>query len=110
MAKNFIQSGDTLTVPAPAAVASGGVVIAGAIIGIAQGDADSGAPVDVACGGVWQLPKVAADAMAGVGVVVYWNSTSKLATVTASGNTKLGVAVEAAAAGTGTVKVRLSGF
>lgn len=110
MAKNFIQPGDTLTVPAPAAVASGGVVIAGAIIGIAQGDADSGKPVDVATGGVWELPKVAAQAYAGAGVVVYWDSTAGLVTSTASGNTKLGVAVESAPAGSGTVKVRLSGF
>jgi len=110
MAKNFIQPGDTLTVPAPAAVASGGVVIAGAIIGIAQGDAASGKPVDVATGGVWELPKVAAQAYAGAGVVVYWDSTAGLVTSTASGNTKLGVAVESVAAGTGTVKVLLSGF
>ena len=109
MAKNFIQAGDTLTIPAPAAVTSGGVVIAGAIIGVAQGDAASGASVDVKTSGVWELPKVGAD-VATLGVAIYWNSTSKLATVTASGNTKIGVAVEAAAASTGTVKVRLSGF
>jgi predicted RecA/RadA family phage recombinase len=110
MAKNFIQAGETLTVPAPAAVLSGGVVIAGAIIGIAKGNADSGKPVDVATGGVWELPKVAAQAYAGVGLVVYWDATAKLVTSTASGNTKLGVTVEDRAAGTGTVKVRLSGF
>ncbi len=109
MAKNFIQPGDTVTIPAPAAVTSGGVVIAGAIIGVAQGDAASGASVDVKTSGVWGLPKVGAD-VATLGVAIYWNSTSKLATVTASGNTKIGVAVEAAAASTGTVKVRLSGF
>lgn len=109
MAKNFIQVGDTLTIPAPAAVASGGVVAAGSIIGVAQGDAALGSSVDVATSGVWSLPKVAADAVT-LGAVVYWNATSKLATITASGNTKLGVAVEAAAASTGTVKVRLSGF
>lgn len=109
MAKNHIQTGDTLTIPAPAAVASGGMVIAGAIIGIAQGDAASGATVDVATSGVWELPKVGAD-IATLGVAIYWNSTSKLATVTASGNTKIGVAVEAAGAGTATIKVRLSGF
>lgn len=109
MAKNFIQPGDTVTIPAPAAVTSGGVVIAGAIIGVAQGDAASGASVDVKTSGVWELPKVGAD-IATLGVAIYWNSTSKLATVTASGNTKIGVAVEAAAASTGTVKVRLSGF
>ena len=47
MATNFIQPGDCLTIPAPAAVASGGVVIAGTIVGIAAGDAESGESVDV---------------------------------------------------------------
>jgi predicted RecA/RadA family phage recombinase len=109
MAKNFIQAGETLTVPAPATVASGGVVISGAIVGVARGDAESGKPVDVATNGVWELPKVGANAFT-VGALVYWDATAKLATTTSSGNTKLGVAVEAAAASTATVKVRLSGF
>ncbi len=109
MAKNFIQAGETLTVPAPAAVASGDVVISGAIVGVARGAAESGNPVDVATNGVWELPKVGANAFT-VGALVYWDSGTGLATTTSSGNTKLGVAVEAAAASTGTVKVRLSGF
>ena len=109
MAKNFVQPGDTITIPAPAAVLSGAPVIAGDIRGIAQGDAAAGAPVDVATSGVWELPKVAAGAFA-LGGKVYWIGADGLATSTASGNTLLGVAVEAAAAGTATVKLRLSGF
>lgn len=109
MATNFVQPGRTLTIPAPATVASGGVVIAGAIVGIAQGDAVAAAPVDVTTEGVWELPKTAANAFA-VGGAVYWNAETGLATSTASGNTKLGVATEAAPADTATVRVRLSGF
>lgn len=109
MATNFVQPGRTLTIPAPVTVASGGVVIAGAIVGIAQGDAVAAAPVDVTTEGVWELPKTAANAFA-VGGAVYWNATTSLATSTASGNTKLGVATEAAPADTATVRVRLSGF
>lgn len=109
MATNYIQPGNILTIPAPAAVLSGGVVIAGEIRGIAQGDAISGAPVDVATRGVWELPKVAANNFA-LGAKVYWNGTDALATTTASGNTLLGVAVEAAPADSATVKLRLSGF
>lgn len=109
MAQNYIQAGDTITIPAPAAVASGGVLIAGSIAGIAQGDAAIGEKVDVATSGVWELPKVAANSFA-LGAAVFWDGTAGLATSTASGNTKLGVTVEAAAASTGTVKVRLSGF
>lgn len=109
MARNYIQPGDTLTIPAPAAVLSGAPVIVGDIVGIAQGNAASGAPVDVAMRGVWELPKVAANSFA-LGARVYWNAGNGLATSTASGNTLLGVAVEAAAADTGTVKMRLGGF
>ena len=109
MAQNFVQPGDTLTIPAPAAVLSGGVVIAGDIKGIAQSDAASGAAVDVATRGVWELPKVAANAFA-LGAKVYWNAGDGLATTTASGSTLLGVAVVEAAPSTATVAVRLSGF
>lgn len=107
--RNHVQPGNILTIPAPAAVASGGVVIAGSIIGIAAETVAAGEMVDVDVVGVFALPKVAADAVT-LGAPIYWNATTKLATVTASGNTKLGVATEAAAASTGAVRVRLSGF
>jgi predicted RecA/RadA family phage recombinase len=109
MARNFVQPGNTLTIPAPATVSGGGVVIAGGIIGIAAGDAAIGAPVDVETGGVWDLPKVSADAFT-LGATVYWDAGDSLATVTATDNTKIGVAVAAAGNGVATVKVRLSGF
>jgi predicted RecA/RadA family phage recombinase len=107
--KNYIQKGDTLTIPAPVAVLSGEPVIAGAIVGIASCDALSGAAVDVATSGVFELPKVAADAFA-IGAAVYWDDEADLATSTATDNTKLGVAVAAATASTATVILRLSGF
>ena len=53
--KNFVQAGSTLTIPAPHAVASGDVVLAGNIIGIANGAAASGADVDVTTTGVVTL-------------------------------------------------------
>lgn len=106
--KNFVQRGDTLTIPAPAAVLSGGVVIAGSIAGVANGDADIGEPVDVDVVGVFELPKVSALAIA-VGDIVYWDATAGLTNKTAAANTKLGVAIEAAANPSATVKVRLSG-
>lgn len=107
--KSFKQAGSNLTIPAPAAVSSDDVVIAGNIVGIAAGAAGAGDLVDVVVTGVFELPKVAANAFT-LGAVVYWNATSKLATSTASGNTKLGVAIEAAPADTASVRVRLSGF
>ncbi|MGN6422619.1 MAG: DUF2190 family protein [Asticcacaulis sp.] len=104
--KNFIQCGENLTIPAPAAVLSGGVVIAGSIIGVANGDAESGADVDVAVEGVFDLPKVSALAIA-VGDLLYWDATAKLVTKTATGNTKIGVATTAAANPSASVNVRL---
>jgi predicted RecA/RadA family phage recombinase len=106
--RNFIQRGDTLTIPAPADVLSGGVVQMGAIVGVANGSATQGAPVDVDVVGVFSLPKVAATAVA-VGDVLYWDATAKLVTKTATANTRLGVATEPAGAGAAEVAVRLNG-
>lgn len=108
MASNHIQPGKVLTIPAPAPVAAGAVVVAGAIVGIAQGDAEAGAPVDVQVDEVWRLPKVAAQAIA-VGEAVYYAADTSLVTKTSTGNTKLGVAVETAANPSATVAVRLNG-
>ena len=58
--------------------------------------------------GVFDLPKVSTDVFA-VGAAVYWDNTAKLMTSTTSGNTKIGVAVVAAANPSGTVTVRLNG-
>jgi len=107
--RNFVQSGDCLTIPAPVDVLSGAVVISGAIIGIAAGDALSGADVDVETRGVFTLPKVSALAIS-VGDTLYYDSATKLVNKTASGNTKIGTAVTAAANPSDSVNVRLSGF
>lgn len=106
--RNYVQPGDTLTLTAPEEIVSGGVVIVGAIIGVANGDAANGAPVDVDTVGVFTLPKVSALAIA-AGDVVYWDAANKLVTKTASGNTKLGVATAAAANPSASVSVRLNG-
>ncbi|GLK84665.1 DUF2190 family protein [Ancylobacter defluvii] len=104
--KNYVQRGETLTFPAPAAVVSGEIVIAGSIIGVAAGGAASGADVDVDVTGVFTLPKVAALAVT-LGATVYWDAANKLVTTTASGNTKLGYAVAAVGNPSATVNVRL---
>lgn len=107
--KNFVQAGSALTIPAPTAVASGDVVLVGNIIGIANGASATGADLDLTTTGVFALPKVGADAFA-LGATVYFNTTTKLATATASGNPAIGTAVAAAGIGVATVKVRLKSF
>jgi len=104
--KNFVQAGSNVTLTAPATVASGGVVIAGSIVGIAAGAAASGALVDVVVTGIFELPKVSAQAI-GLGAPVYWDAATSLATAVSSGNTRLGTAVAAAANPSATVRVRL---
>jgi predicted RecA/RadA family phage recombinase len=106
--KNYVQRGDTLTLTAPAEIISGDVVIVGSIIGVANGDADNGASVDLDTVGVFKLSKVSALAIA-AGDIVYWDSGTKLVTKTSSGNTKLGVATAAAANPSASVTVRLNG-
>lgn len=105
--RNFIQTGNVLTVTAPAAVASGAGVKVGFLFGIAATDAASGADVEIAVEGVYELSKVTTDAFA-VGDRAYWNDTSKLVTSTASGNTLIGQAVTVAGNPSASVAVRLS--
>lgn len=106
--KNYVQKGENLTLAAPYDVTSGGGVKSGLIFGVAAGDALSGADIDLVTVGVFDLPKVSTDTFA-VGAAVYWDDTAKLMTSTASGNTKVGVAVKAAGNPSGSVKVRLNG-
>lgn len=104
--KNFVQHGDTLTVPAPADVLSGAVVISGSLIGIAEHDALSGADVAVKTSGVFELAKVSAQAWT-LGAKIYWAAGAGNATTTATDNTLIGIAVAAAAnpSATGLVKI-----
>lgn len=108
--KNYVQPGNTLTLTAPYAVASGDGLLVGSIFGVAAGDAESGATVEAALTGVFDLKKVASQAWA-AGDKVYWDNTNKEATKTATGNTLIGVATEAVAGGADDVigRVRLNG-
>ncbi|MGF7163491.1 putative RecA/RadA family phage recombinase [Rhodoligotrophos appendicifer] len=97
MAKNFVQPGETLTLTAPSGgVVSGSAYLIGsllviALISAAETELFQGKPR-----GVWVLPKTNAQAWA-EGVKVYWDNTNKVVTTTATDNTLVGFAVEAAA-------------
>tara|TARA_R110002072_G_scaffold215410_2_gene372556 strand:+ start:6743 stop:7072 length:330 start_codon:yes stop_codon:yes gene_type:complete len=106
--KNFVQAGENITVTAAAAATSGDGVKIGSLFGIAAGDAETGDPLVLVTAGVFDMPKVAADDIT-LGAVVYWRSSDGLVTTTASGNTKVGVAVTAAGNGAASVRVRLNG-
>lgn len=106
MATNHIQPGNTLTLVAPYDVASGAGLLVGTIFGVAQYAALSGADVEADTVGVWELPKTSAQAWT-QGAAIYWDNTNKVATTTATSNTLIGAAAEAAANPSATGKVWL---
>ena len=104
--KNYVQEGKTITVTAPAAVASGQFIIVGAIRGVAAFDAAQGEPVELATEGVFTLPKVAADDIA-VGDLLYWTGTACTKTAGTGSKPLVGVAIKPAAVNATTVIVKL---
>lgn len=104
--KNYVDSGDTVTVTAPAAVASGAGVLIGSLFGVAQGAAANGASLVIVTKGVFNLTKVGSQAWT-VGVKVYWDNTNKRCTTVSTDNTLIGVATEAVGSGAGETVGRL---
>ncbi|GAA5662589.1 hypothetical protein Brsp07_01058 [Brucella sp. NBRC 14130] len=105
--KNYIQPGDSVTVPAPADVKSGDLVVVGDLFGVAQFSAKAGEDVEIATKGVFALPKVSAQAWS-VGAKVYYVAADKNISTTATGNTFIGHATEVAANPSDFGAVRLS--
>jgi predicted RecA/RadA family phage recombinase len=105
--RNYVQPGEYgLTVTAPGGgVTSGQVVIIGAIVGIAATTQSAGAPVELATEGIYDLAKVAADALA-VGAVAKVVTSSGLVGV--AGTASIGWVVQAAASGSATARVKLT--
>ena len=104
--KNYVLSGDTLTLTAPRTLASGAGVLVGFIFGVASDDAASGASVEVCTVGVYDLNKDASTFSAGD--KVYWDNTAFACTSTATANKLIGAATQAQITGDATVRVRLN--
>lgn len=94
--KNFKQSGDTATLIAAAAVASGAGILVGSIFGIATNAAAIGEEVEAKRTGVFTVAKNSAEAWA-VGDKVYWDDTAKVFTITNTTDTLVGAAYAVAA-------------
>ncbi|MBN9308727.1 DUF2190 family protein [Devosia sp.] len=108
--KNFIQPGNVLTVTAPAGgVESGAALLVGSLFGIANGNAAEGEDVELSLTGIYELPKVSAQAWT-QGAKLYWDNATKLVTTAAAAgaNALIGVAAKAAANPSATGEVRLS--
>jgi len=106
--KNYIQEGKTLSLTAPYDRTSGQGALVGSIFGVAVTDVLSGATGQFTIEGVFEINKLSTDVVT-LGLIIYWDDTNKRCTITASGNTKIGAAIEAAGNGVSTVKVKLNG-
>ncbi len=106
--RNYVQRGDTVTLIAPAALASGEPFAVGAIFGVASGAAGNGAEVEAARVGVFDLPKATGAAWS-VGDRLYWDNSAKKVTKTATSNIFIGAALAAAQSGATTGRVLLAG-
>ncbi len=97
--KNLVQQGQTLTLVAPYALASGEAFLKGKIFAVATNAAAAAANVEAMVEGVFSLPKAAVEFSQGE--AVYWDAAAKKVTDVAAGNTLVGCATEAAAADVG---------
>jgi predicted RecA/RadA family phage recombinase len=106
MATNFVQEGNALNYTSGADIDSGDFVLIGAIGGVATTDIANGKTGSVRIKGVFNVPK--ASGAVTQGAKLYWDSTNKVLTTTASGNTIVGVAAAAAASGDAAVQILLN--
>lgn len=104
--KNHIQNGCTLSLVAAAAALAGDAVLVGKIFGVAVSDVAAGATGEFQTVGVFNLPALATD-VAAQGAILYWDGINKRLTVTAAGNTRVGVATVAKANGAATATIKL---
>lgn len=106
--KNYIQPGKTVTVLAPYVLASGAGALVGTLFGVASNAAANGAEVEIVTEGVFELPKLSAQAWT-VGALIYWDDTNKWCTTVVGSNVAIGKALAVAANPSATGVVRLSG-
>lgn len=106
--KNFIEHGEVFEwTVSGSPVASGDVVIIGALLGVAAISANVGDLCRARRGGVYTLPSDTGTAYA-QGDTLYWDGTAKRVTKTSSANTKAGVAFTGKASGDTSTPVLLS--
>ena len=105
--KNFVQPGDVLTLTPDADVASGvGKLFGTALFGVAVGDVASGEEGAFTVRGVVEISKTSALAIS-VGDRLFWDATNKVVNKTTTAQQCVGIAVEAAANPSSTVKMLL---
>lgn len=107
MATNKVSDGNRVTVVAPSGgYTKGKVVVVTSLVGVALETAASGSNCELdVSGGVWDITKLSgASTSFAVGANVFWDATNAQATVSATSNTLVAVAVAAAANADTTVR------
>jgi predicted RecA/RadA family phage recombinase len=108
--KTFVQRGDVLDLVPGADVASGvGYLFGAALFGVATNDVVSGATGAFITEGVVTIGKTSALAIS-VGDRLFWDATNKVVNKTSTAQECVGVAVEAAANPSSTVKMKLGAY
>lgn len=103
----FVQKGDVLDLAPGADVASGtGYLFGAALFGVAAADVKSGVAGPFITEGVVTIAKTSALAIS-VGDRLFWDATNKCVNKTATAQQQVGIAVEAAANPSSTVKMLL---
>lgn len=107
MAQNYIESGDQFqyTVPTSTTIESGEVVIAGNLRGVSLSKGTEDEQIIVKRVGVFNLDKEAEDI--DQGDALYYKTSTKSVTKTATGNTPIGYAHETKLTADGTINVLL---
>jgi predicted RecA/RadA family phage recombinase len=105
--QTYIQDGDTLTLDAGETVAAGtGKLFGAALFGVALVNAVSGTASAFRVRGVVEIAKTSALAIS-VGDRLFWDDTNNVVNKTTTAQQQVGIAVEAAANPSGTVKMLL---
>lgn len=107
--KNYISSGEIVSVAAPYARESGEAALVGSLFGVSITKVALGETMQMQTKGIVKHTKVTADVVA-VGDKIYWDNTNKILTTTATSNKWVGVAVAAAGNTATEVELRLNGF
>lgn len=105
--RNYIQDGKTLTLTPAAAVAAGiGYLFGTALFGVALKDVVISTPGEFITEGVVEIGKTSALAIS-VGDRLFWDATNKVVNKTTTAQQCVGIAVEAAANPSATVKMKI---
>jgi predicted RecA/RadA family phage recombinase len=105
MKAKYIYDGQAIDYIPSEAIPAGSVVIQGSLIGITKLDISAGELGAIHTRGVFEIEK--ATGAIEIGDKIYWAAGTKNVTTTATSNTLIGVAVNAAASADTTVLVKI---